>query len=285
MRDLARPPSDRTPRRQADRRVYGRALAIALLGSIAIHFAILYLISFSVDTRGDYSPPPRVVIPERAMRAYDIAPVAAATAPIEVQIERRRQEQELPAAVLPFGVTPPSDAEGAPGTDPGTAVRDPLHYRMGAREVWRPQAPLPSRELTPDERVRARVAAELKQYNDSIAAEADAAAKALDWTVKTEDGGRWGFSPKGVHLGGVTIPEFLIPRPFVSAEKRAEFAGRERNWAEIQRQAERIEIRETFDERVRAIRERTEQERARQNSVTGGGGTSPPPGGGGDAGG
>jgi hypothetical protein len=139
---------------------------------------------------------------------------------------------------------------------------------------------LPAEELTPDERVRARVAAQLQQYNDSVAAEEEARARALDWSVKTEDGGRWGISPQGVHLGSITVPRWLIPTPQTSQEKRAEYAGRERNWSEIQRQAERMEIRDVFDERVRAIRERAEQERARQNSVTGGGSGTPPPGGG-----
>jgi hypothetical protein len=287
MRDLAPSPPDRSARRQSDRRTYVRALAVALVASAAIHLAILHLISFPVDVEPARATPPPVSLPERAMRAYDVAEVAAAVAPIEVQLEQRQREREIPAAALPWGVvTPPAEVEGAPGRDPGTVTRDPLRYRMGAREVWRPQSPLPPEELSPDERVRARVAAQLKEYNDSIAAEEAARANALDWTTRTASGGRWGVSPEGVHLGSITLPRWLVPTPAVSPEKRAEFAGRERNWAELQRQAERIEIREVFDDRVRAIRERNEQERARQNSVTGSGpggtGTTggPPPAGG-----
>lgn len=274
MSDMAPPPSDRSVRRQADRRTYVRALAVAALLSISIHLAILYLVSFSYEVEESRGAPPRISVAERVMRAYDISPVASATAPIEVQIRERQQERDalLPAAPLPFGITPPTEEEGAPGVDPGTTIRDPLRYRMGSREVWRPQAPL-EEHLTPDERVRARIAAELKQYNDSIQAETDAAARALDWTKRTEDGGRWGISPSGVHLGSITIPRALIPMPNTSPEKAAESRARQRNWAELQRQADRIEVKEVIDERIRLIRERNDQERARQNSVTGGGTT------------
>jgi hypothetical protein len=286
MRDMAPPRSDRAARRHADRRVYSRVLGAAFIISLAVHLAVLFLVSFRLDIESERAPPPRTAVPEQVMRAYNIAPVAATVAPIEQQLLDRERERLLllPAAPLPWGLTPPGDAAAAPGADPGTAVRDPLRYRMGSREVWRPQAPLPAEELSPDERVRARIATQLEQYNDSVAAEADARARALDWTIKTADGGRWGISPGAIHLGGITLPlpvEFSPP-----PDKRAEVAGRVRTWSEIQQQAARAETRDIFNERVRAIREKNEQERARQNSVTGtSGGTTGGGGGGGTTGG
>ena len=43
--------------------------------------------------------------------------------------------------------------------------------------------------------------------------------------------------------------------------RREDLASRMRNWSEIQDQAARVEGREVFDDRVKAIRERMDRER------------------------
>jgi hypothetical protein len=92
-----------------------------------------------------------------------------------------------------------------------------------------------------------------------VALAAAAAARAVDWTKTDADGGRWGISPEGLHLGDITIP---IPVNFSPGPgKRDEVAGRVRDWSEIQSQGSRMEGKETFEERVKAIRERKEKER------------------------
>ena len=56
------------------------------------------------------------------------------------------------------------------------------------------------------------------------------------------------------------VPINLSPGP----GKRDEVAGRVRDWGEIQTQAQRQEGKETFEERVKAVRERKEREREQQ---------------------
>jgi hypothetical protein len=122
--------------------------------------------------------------------------------------------------------------------------------------------------------VRARVAAQLGAYNDSIAAQAAASARATDWTVTDAEGGRWGVSPGKIHLGSLTLP---LPFTFSAPpERREEVAGRLANWTAIQQQATIVEGREIVKERNKAIEQRKAAERAaRQNPST----TTTPPGG------
>ena len=81
-------------------------------------------------------------------------------------------------------------------------------------------------------------------------------------TRTDEDGGRWGVSPDGIHLGDITIPVPINLSP--GPGKRDEVAGRVRDWGEIQTQAQRQGGKETFEERVKAVRERKEREREQQ---------------------
>ncbi len=114
------------------------------------------------------------------------------------------------------------------------------------------------------DRVQSRIAGRLKQYNDSVAAAAEAAERALDWTIHGKDGSRWGIAPDGIHLGKVTLP---APSLGGNAEGRA----RAREWSDIQDQASRAEVRDRFKDRVKAIRERKEKERAEKKSGSGSG--------------
>ena len=110
------------------------------------------------------------------------------------------------------------------------------------------------------ETVRERVAGTLKVFNDSVAAALAAAEKATDWTVKDKDGKRWGVSPGKLHLGDVTLP---LPLAFATPPgRRDEVAARNRSYNEIEQQAMRAQIKDSFEERVKAIRERKERERA-----------------------
>lgn len=266
-----RPPKDPTPpppaaRRDAVRRLERKALAPALLLSAIIHAAALFLFTFQPEPT-EYrpeGPPQRLLSIEPAMKALDIAAVAVEATPVEVQLEELRRVREVPP-VVPRAYGPPAAAE-PPAAEPAPAApadaRGRLQYRMGSAEIWRPQAPLPPEALSADEIVRRRIAGQIGEYNDSVAGEAAARARATDWTIKGEDGSRWGVSPGQVHLGSVTLP---LPFGFSNSP---EVAGRVRSWTEIQQQAERVEGRQIFDDRVKAIRERAEQERARRNATT-----------------
>jgi hypothetical protein len=140
---------------------------------------------------------------------------------------------------------------------------------MPARDVWRRSDPPPR---SAEEVVRERVAAQLNAYNDSVAADAAARARATDWTVTDADGGRWGVSPGAIHLGSITLP---LPFTFSTPPgRREEVAGRLTNWTAIQQQATIVEGREIVKDRIKAIEQRKAAERAaRQNPATTPGGT------------
>lgn len=282
-------------RRFAERRLYGRVLAVALAVSAAIHALLLLRVEFSVDGLPASEPPLPLIRIVPAMQALEIAVVGGEVAPIEVQIRQReeRPELEIPALDLPVSATPGAAAQGANRAgDPRDPALERLRYRMPKIDVWRPSDPPPrSAEQVMEERISSRIAA----YNDSLAMEVARRERATDWTVRDGSGGRWGvsgeqvgvLSPGAIHLGDITIP---LPIQFTpSPEKREEVAGRVRNWNEIQRQAALVETREIQADRIRAMRERAAAERAARRgmtndtSSTGGG----PPGGnpGGDGGG
>jgi hypothetical protein len=269
-------------RHDAARRRNHRVLFPALVLSAVLHAMVLGFLSFSTDPERmtTRAAAPALIELEPVMRSLDIAVVTTEPAPVETQL----RDRELPSRLTPAPEAW-SPAQGAPARpadtdlESGAPIRDRLQYRMGSTEVWRPQAPLPAEELSPDDRVRARVASQLQEYNDSVAAEAAAGARATDWTVKDGNGGKWGVSPGSIHLGNVTLPlPFALSTP---PGRREEVAGRLRSWTEIQDQATRVEGRQIFDERVRAIRERAEQERARTGNST----SAPPPTGGTNGGG
>ncbi|MGH7507594.1 MAG: hypothetical protein ACRELX_18220, partial [Longimicrobiales bacterium] len=122
----------------------------------------------------------------------------------------------------------------------------------------RPSRPLRP-ELDPLNNVRARIYGQLEAYNDSIAAVAEAARSATDWTHRDANGDRWGVSPGKIHLGKITLP---LPFGFsVPPGRREEYNERMRTFNEIQMQAGRAEIEKTFEARVRAIRERNQAKR------------------------
>jgi hypothetical protein len=261
-------------RRRAERRLDRRVLVPALAVSFLVHL-LLFRVTLDPDSDRLISPPPpRYLDTERVMRAHDITAVEVDVPPIDVQIREleERREAEIPNA--PWTIPPPATA--APPE--ASSIRERLRYRMGSVEVWRPRE-MPRGELmTPEDVVRARVAAELQQFNDSVAAEAAARARATDWTFTDSEGRRWGITPNRIYINGdsVKIPmqiEFA-PHPMVGREQRA----RIQDWNQIQMQAARVETQEVINERIRLIRERAEQERARNGG--GGGAGAPRPGGG-----
>jgi len=258
-------PQQYAERRKAERRLDRRVLVPALALSLLFH-ALIFRVTLQPDPESVTPPPPRYLEVERVMRAYDISTVAADVPPIDVQIREieQRREVELPDApwtVPPSAEAPPPDA---------ASVRERLRYRMGSAEVWRPPAERPGELMTPDEVVRARVAAELQLFNDSVAEVEAARARALDWSFTDGEGRRWGIAPGRIYMGrdSVKLPmdiEFASP-----AGRRDEERARVRDWREIQIQAARIETQEAIDARIRAIRERAEAERARRNAGGGG---------------
>jgi hypothetical protein len=256
-------PGPEKPRPRPGRNI----LPIALAASAFVHVLILG-IRFTAVTLGDGEvAPPQLLNVEMVpgIRVLDIVPVAAdVPTPQVVVVAPRPLEppRAQPAAQTP---APPAQARtpAARAADPPRTVVERITPRAGGDpRLWaRGSDPLRP-ELDPLNNVRARVYGSIAAYNDSIAAAAEAAARALDWTVRDANGGRWGVSPSGIHLGTVTLP---LPALGTSAEQRETM----RQWSEIQQQAGRAQVEETFDERVRAIRAR--RDAARDSARRGGG--------------
>jgi hypothetical protein len=249
-----------------DRRADRGVLVLALLLSALLHVLAFAVLSFRIPTEPRVSiAPSRIVNVVPAMQVYDIVEVASDVPTIEVLIVEREVLRPQPVRV-----TPPSGAEAAAADDvaaapepaDATSVRDRLRYRLNAPQVWRPpSAEIVFDEPSPKDIVAHRIATQLGEFNDSVAAEAAAAERALDWTTTDADGNRWGVSPGAIHLGGITIP--IGNTAFaVAAGRREEFAGRVRTWNEIQDQAVREEAKGEFKDRVKAIEERMNRERA-----------------------
>lgn len=265
-----------TPAVRRDRRHTGGVFWLALLASALVHALILFGISFRQNSEPRVaSRVSHVVHIAPAMQAYDIVEVAYDAPAIEVQVIERAPLRPQPVRAVPPQAEARRDA-GADGepiaerVDPRT-VRERLRYHLTTPQVWRAPAEDVAVELTPQEIVEQRIASTLGEFNDSVAAEAAAAARALDWTAKDADGGRWGVSPEGIHLGSITIP--LGNSQFaVAPGRREEFAGRVRTWNELQDQAVREEAKGEFKDRVRAIEERMNRERAAR-----GAGSTPAP--------
>lgn len=115
-------------------------------------------------------------------------------------------------------------------------------------------------DASPAAALNARIASSIGAYNDSVAVEAEAKRRGLDWTLKTKDGKRWGIGPDGkIHLGDITLPKLVAFTP--AAGKRDEINARNRDFAEIERQASSEVGRQSFNQRVKAIRARKDKER------------------------
>jgi hypothetical protein len=272
-----------------DRRHDRGVLFPAFVMSALVHVVLFYGPAFRIDLDPPVAsaPPIPLVRIAPAMQAYNLTPVEGDPAPIEVQIRERESLPPVPVRSAPPGAGAPVAAEGAAALceDP-MSVRDRLRYRLNTPQVWRAPTEEVALEPTPQDIVERRIAAQLGEYNDSVAAEAAMRERALDWTAKDADGGRWGVSPGAIHLGSITLP---LPFAFAPAPgRREDFAGRVRTWSELQDQAVRVESNETFKERVKAIEERKAKERAERAGggattvTTGSGGAGgKPPGGGG----
>jgi hypothetical protein len=77
--------------------------------------------------------------------------------------------------------------------------------------------------------------------------------------VKGKDGERWGVSPGQIHLGSITLP---LPFGFSGPTgRREEVAARLRTFNESNAQAHRMELEQTFESRVKAMRARKDAQR------------------------
>lgn len=249
--EVVRPPAGVAERNRA----YRWALAFGLLGSVVVHLLVLRIsplfVRFAELVEGIAwtAPPPST---PRGMEVVLLSdPDRKPPTPPPV---REPEPPPTPAVEPPADVAPEPVRRAAPA--------EVLTPRVGDWRLIVPP-PLSTREpaLTPAERaalLNRRVHGLLAEASDSAEAAARREAAALDWTVG-EEGNRWGISPGEIHLGDVTLPLpfSLAPNPW----QRREQAARAESYDAIQRQGGQAAIDETFEDRVKVIRERREAER------------------------
>lgn len=267
----APPAPNRSSRAQRDRSIFIVAVAIAAL----LHLVLFLTVSFELD-------PAPVRAPHVAVRSFRVDP-RVQTYDIDVV-----QAPDVPVVLPPRVETPPVPVQPAPLQAPlvpapaGEVVApapdaaaerargalERLSRGYGNPQLFGEAPPLPLEELTEKDLLRLRLEVLLGMYNDSLAAEAAARTRATDWTTRDASGNRWGISPGKIHLGKITLP---LPFGFSAPPgRREEVAAKVRSWYETQSQASRLEAEETFEQRVKAIRER--QKAQRDSTKRGGGG-------------
>ena len=282
------------PRKERERQLFGTLLAsrpartrspVALGLSVVLHIAFLGLLVVLSRTFLPALVQQIFVDEEPEEVARIIVPVGGGTGEPSVAPRPRRDEEDRPRneplVMTPGPITEIPEAtpgpetvepsEGPPGGQGGGGQPGSLADRLrpgpidprlsgAARYTLPPDA-------SPAEAVRSRVAQSLRAYNDSVAAETDARRRALDWTIKTKDGKQWGIGPDGkIHLGDITLPPLVAFTP--PAGRRDEINNRNRDFGEIERQANNEIGRQSFNQRVKAIRARKEREREEKKKAT-----------------
>lgn len=204
---------------------------------------------------------------------------------IDIAVEEEEEEEdEQPPEETPVEPEPTTEVaagpEAAPEVDPGG---DPTSdAATGEEREWIPAAErlrvgeVDARLLTINPEGQYMGAEEilaldldiaLSAVRDSLNAAQARAEDALDWTWTDSEGKRWGVSPGKIHLGDLTLP---LPDAWQMGSspwnREAEMERARRN-AEIDQQAIRGLILQTWEERFRAMRERRDRERAEQRAT------------------
>lgn len=261
------PPAERGAPRPVDMRRdrERRVLIVGLAISLVVHLVAIAAVSRWLEPEPSPPPtaPPVVVAPPSGIRVVEIAAPAASpdVAPPDRPETDRSVPEPVPAAVAE-AAPPAATGDTVVAADDLTAA-DRLAAQVNDPRLWRPMVLIP-REPTLED-VEERVAAALELLSDSALAEADAAIRARDWTVDDGSGGKWGISPGKIHLGKLTLP---LPIWF---PEDPEAAAALRDWYAFERAIERTRILDSFEDRVRAIRERRERERGERRGAENGG--------------
>jgi hypothetical protein len=213
-------------------------------------------ISFIAVPRNDGTPP------QAGQRGGDDRPVREPSAPAP-KIEAPRE--------VPTGVAPSAPARAVPedGLGPlygGGGPTRGIRPSYSDPRVWVPPGEVLAAPKSQIEKMDSSVVAAIKKYQDSVAVATGGRAPD-DWTF-TKGGQKYGLDGKGLHLGALTIPKYLLPSfdPRVAAAMNpaaAERAKLDAISADIRLQAQRAMTEDEFRKAVKALRERKDRERER----------------------
>jgi hypothetical protein len=241
---------------------YSRALRVGLAVSAFVHLWVLAIyprLARVDDVEYVRRPSAAPAVQAEGMRAIGLVPVEGIGAVPTPQD---------PVNVAPVPAPSPGDAARAPRVGdtygpglvpPGPTEAERFRPRLQDRRIW---APLDRgiNDLTAEQRIELELQGRIAEWQDSMAAAAEADRALTDWTRTDAQGRKWGVSEGQLHLGDVTLPlpfEFGIP-----VGRRDEIRQRQWEWDEIARGAATGEVRDSWKDRARAIRERRDRERA-----------------------
>lgn len=260
------PPRTEGPSEERPRPGGARVWIAGLAASAVLHLAFLFvypiLMARITPEPGAVAVPGPVAEP-RGMEVVRLSELPEPTTePLdrpEKPAEEAEEEPERPAPT-----TEPTPTERAPeaAPDPLSAAERLRVPEEGDGRIWRRVDP-DLTALTEEQRARLRLLTRLEAMNDSALAEADRIQSAREWTYTDDEGKTWGVSPGQIHLGDVTIP---MPFSF-SAPPSARDAQAQWRWDDVERGAAASVVRDIWQERIEAIRERRDAERADTSGV------------------
>jgi hypothetical protein len=246
---------------------YRRALRVGIAASAAVHVAAL--LAYPRVMRREVSDPvpfllPSAGVPVQGMTVIELVEVADAEDP-----DRPLEPEDVtPVERLPAGAPGAPDLRDSGGAGliaPGPTAAERLRPRLGDGRLWAPLGEA-ARELTVEQRLELELTGRIADWNDSMAAVAEAERAATDWTYTDGDGKRWGVADGKIYLGDFALP---VPLGFAAPlGKRDEVARRAWEWEEIQRGSAAGAVRESWRDRAAAIRARRDQERAATKADT-----------------
>jgi len=249
---------------------FGRILGWSLLVSLLLHLLFFTLSPVFVIVGVPESDSAAADPEPRAFGMEMIVAIPSENAP-EDPPTVLPDERPVPAFQRPLPERSPPQSGAA--SEPPSVAPEPGR-RGSASEVLRPGlrdsrlyvAPrhFPDLEKTEHERYLEHLQARIDAVNDSMNIASARNRQTRDWVITDASGRRWGMSSEGLHLGGVTLPPELVPRPRATGDNQSIEAERERQRRrdEIQRQEESAERRDVRDERTGAIREGEDRRRS-----------------------
>jgi hypothetical protein len=259
-----------------------KSLSIAIALHVAlITIAIVTFKPFAPSTDVEENHPLSIIVVEEDA-VQPLPNPFSRTRETQVSAAARRKPEEerivyrggplMPIVIEPGPpvAAPEDEPEGVTGGVEGGARGGSLSSRLmpgnaDPRIVGVTPRAFPPPEKTGAEALRERISNSLSAWNDSVAAEEEAARRSTDWTVRDKNGGRWGVAPDGIYLGKIKLPQVAMAP---HAGRRDEINARNRDFNEIEKQAMLEESRSSFKERVQAIRQRKDKERAEKKRKT-----------------
>jgi hypothetical protein len=219
---------------------------------------------FQIEPEGlAASSPPALEYHPETVRPLAEATATPAPVPAQTYAPPRRPAARFPEPTNPGEPERPGSSTGGSSGARGLTPGEKLHPQLIDPRLWAAPDEILGGPIDEEGRMRARVYSRLEEMNDSMAVINEARRKANDWTIKDKNGGKWGIDPKGIHLGKLTLPAPLLKPP---ADQRAEIERNAANWRELNTQEDRARLHSTFNDRVKAIRERKDKERGAKPS-------------------